>query len=143
MMRNRTHMRMPPPPWPAVRAVRWSRACLLRHQGTAALSKRPGFGEPAGSRSSRQLPGSGVTRYPSTRRGSPVRLQDAQAMVHQWISQFEDGYWPPLANLARLTEEVGELAREINARYGPKTKKPGEAAGDLGLELADCLFVLL
>lgn len=72
-----------------------------------------------------------------------MRLQDAQAMVHQWISQFEEGYWPPLANLARLTEEVGELAREINARYGPKTKKPGEAAGDLGLELADCLFVLL
>jgi|SRR5690606_5358867 len=75
--------------------------------------------------------------------GKPVRLRDAQKMVDEWIGQFEEGYWPPLANLARLAEEVGELARELNDQYGPKTKKPGEPAGDIGLELADCLFVLI
>ena len=46
-------------------------------------------------------------------------------------------------NLARLTEEVGELARELNHRYGPKKKKSDEPEADLALELADVLFVLL
>lgn len=70
-------------------------------------------------------------------------IKEAQARVDAWISQFEEGYWPPLANLARLTEEVGELARLINHRFGPKTKKPGEDDQDLALELADILFVLI
>ena len=56
-----------------------------------------------------------------------MELSEAQARVDAWIGQFEEGYWPPLANLARLTEEVGELARLLNHRFGPKTKKPGEA----------------
>ena len=64
-------------------------------------------------------------------------------MVHVWISQFEEGYWPPLSNLARLTEEVGELAREMNHRFGDKTKRSDEAEKDLALELADVLFVVL
>lgn len=70
-------------------------------------------------------------------------LREAQARVDAWIGQFEEGYWPPLVNLARLTEEVGELARLLNHRYGPKTKKPDEADQDLALELADVLFVLI
>ncbi len=74
---------------------------------------------------------------------APLTLAEAQAAVDAWIGQFRDGYWPPLANLARLVEEVGELARELNHRYGPKTKKPGEPEQDLALELADILFVLL
>ncbi len=73
----------------------------------------------------------------------PVTLRDAQAAVDAWISRFEEGYWPPLANLARLVEEVGELARELNHRHGPKRKKEEEPATDLGLELADILFVLI
>lgn len=64
-------------------------------------------------------------------------------MVHVWISQFEEGYWPPLSNLARLTEEVGELAREMNHRFGDKTKRSDEVEKDLALELADVLFVVL
>ena len=63
--------------------------------------------------------------------------------MHAWISQFEEGYWPPLSNLARLTEEVGELAREMNHRFGAKTKRSDEAEKDLALELADVLFVVL
>ena len=72
-----------------------------------------------------------------------MELKDAQARVDAWISQFEEGYWPPLTNLARLIEEVGELAREMNHRFGHKTKKPDEPDQDLALELADILFVLL
>ena len=40
-------------------------------------------------------------------------LLEAQRRVDAWISRFEEGYWPPLANLARLMEEVGELASAI------------------------------
>lgn len=70
-------------------------------------------------------------------------LADAQARVHSWISQYEEGYFDPLTNLARLAEETGELAREINHRFGQKTRKPDEPDGDLGLEMADILFVLI
>lgn len=72
-----------------------------------------------------------------------MRLREAQEAVDAWISQFEEGYWPPLSNLARLTEEVGELAREMNHRFGHKPKRADEASQDLALELADVLFVLL
>lgn len=72
-----------------------------------------------------------------------MELKKAQERVDAWISRFEEGYWPPLVNLARLVEEVGELSRELNHRYGSKTKKPDEPEQDLALELADVLFVLL
>jgi NTP pyrophosphatase (non-canonical NTP hydrolase) len=72
-----------------------------------------------------------------------MSLSESQARVHAWISRFEEGYFHPLTNLARLTEEVGELAREINHRYGQKTKKPEEPDGDLAMELADILFVVI
>ena len=70
-------------------------------------------------------------------------LSDAQRRVDAWISQFEEGYFDPLTNMTRLAEEVGELAREVNHRFGQKTKKPGEAEGDMGMEMADILFVLI
>lgn len=74
---------------------------------------------------------------------SSLTLREAQARVDAWIGQFEEGYWPPLTNLARLIEEVGELAREMNHRFGHKTKKADEPDQDLAIELADILFVLL
>ncbi len=70
-------------------------------------------------------------------------LKDAQARVDGWISRFEEGYFPPLTNLARLIEEVGELARELNHSHGHKTKKPDEAEQDLAMELGDVLFALI
>jgi NTP pyrophosphatase (non-canonical NTP hydrolase) len=72
-----------------------------------------------------------------------MEIKEAQTQVDAWISQFEEGYWPPLVNMARLMEEVGELAREMNHRFGAKTKRPEEVEQDLALELADVLFVLL
>jgi NTP pyrophosphatase (non-canonical NTP hydrolase) len=72
-----------------------------------------------------------------------MSLAESQARVDRWISQFEEGYFHPLTNMARLSEEVGELAREINHRFGQKTKKKEEAEGDLGMEMADIIFVLI
>lgn len=73
----------------------------------------------------------------------PLSLKESQQRVDAWISQFEEGYFHPLSNLARLSEEVGELARELNHRFGQKTKKSDEPEGDLAMELADILFVLI
>ncbi|HBC93187.1 MAG TPA: nucleotide pyrophosphohydrolase [Pelotomaculum sp.] len=72
-----------------------------------------------------------------------MEIKDMQAEVDNWISQFEEGYWSPLSMMACLTEEVGELAREINHQYGEKPKKQDEPIGDLALEIADILFILL
>ena len=65
-----------------------------------------------------------------------------QREIDQWI-QENGGYWPELSLLARLTEEVGELAREYNHRFGPKKKKPSERDQDLAAELGDLLWILL
>jgi NTP pyrophosphatase (non-canonical NTP hydrolase) len=72
----------------------------------------------------------------------PMTLSAAQSAVDETIREA-GGYWPPLANLARLFEECGELARAINQSHGPKVKKPGEEAAALQEELGDCLYVLL
>jgi NTP pyrophosphatase (non-canonical NTP hydrolase) len=72
-----------------------------------------------------------------------MSLSESQRRVDAWITRFEEGYFHPLTNLARLTEEVGELAREINHRFGQKTKKLEEPEGDLAMELADILFVVI
>lgn len=70
-------------------------------------------------------------------------LSPLQTRVDAWISQFEEGYFHPLTNMARLAEEVGELARDVNDRFGQKTRKPEEPEGDLGMEMADILFVII
>jgi NTP pyrophosphatase (non-canonical NTP hydrolase) len=72
-----------------------------------------------------------------------MSLNDAQQRVDAWVSQYQEGYFDPLTNLVRLAEEVGELAREVNHRFGQKTKKAEEPEGDLAMELADILFVLI
>lgn len=72
-----------------------------------------------------------------------MSFRDAQQAVDRWIGQYEEGYFSPLANVARLAEEVGELAREVNHHFGPKTKKPDEQPGSMPMELADILFVVI
>jgi NTP pyrophosphatase (non-canonical NTP hydrolase) len=72
-----------------------------------------------------------------------LTLREAQRRVDAWISQYQAGYWPPLANLARLVEETGELARLLTHREGHKPKKAGEVAQDLGLELADIIYTVI
>src|SRR5690625_3322329 len=68
--------------------------------------------------------------------------KEIQERVDQYISQFEEGYFSPLSLMARLTEEVGELAREINHFYGEKPKKETEKEKTITEELGDLLFVI-
>ncbi len=72
-----------------------------------------------------------------------MSFRAAPDSVDRWVGQFEEGYFTPLVNVARLAEEVGELAREVNHRFGPKKKKPEEPAGSIAMELADILFVVV
>ncbi|MCI0184281.1 MAG: nucleotide pyrophosphohydrolase [Acidibacillus sp.] len=70
-------------------------------------------------------------------------LANLQNDVDEYISQFEIGYFQPMTLIVRLTEELGELAREVNHTYGEKPKKSSEPNGDLALELGDLLFVII
>ena len=70
-------------------------------------------------------------------------MQNEQKLVDEWAKQFKVPYWQPLEIMARLTEEVGELAREINHRYGPKKKKASEDTKEVGEEIADIIFTLI
>ncbi|WP_047985295.1 nucleotide pyrophosphohydrolase [Ornithinibacillus californiensis] len=71
-----------------------------------------------------------------------VTTKDIQQRVDNYISQFKEGYFSPLALMARLTEEVGELAREVNHYYGEKPKKATEKENTIEDELGDILFVI-
>jgi NTP pyrophosphatase (non-canonical NTP hydrolase) len=70
-------------------------------------------------------------------------LTDVQQEIDHLIKEeWHSDYWHPLSSLARLTEEVGELAREINHRYGEKTKKASEDEGNISAELGDILYIV-
>lgn len=70
-------------------------------------------------------------------------MKELQNEVDDYISQFKEGYFSPLEMIARLTEELGELAREVNHVYGPKKKKSSEAEASISEEMGDLLFVLI
>lgn len=70
-------------------------------------------------------------------------MDTVQKQVDEWISQYKIGYFQPLEILARLTEEVGEVAREVNHRFGPKKKKSTEEKNELADELGDILFTIV
>ncbi len=71
-----------------------------------------------------------------------MSLKNIQKQVDEWTSQYKVQYWQPHEILARLIEETGELAREINHLYGPKKKKSEEDIKELGEEIADIIFTL-
>ncbi|MCM3617347.1 nucleotide pyrophosphohydrolase [Sutcliffiella horikoshii] len=74
---------------------------------------------------------------------SEKTIQEMQQEVDKYISQFKEGYFSPLAMLARMTEELGELSREINHFYGEKPKKSTEKENTIEEELGDMLFVMI
>ena len=70
-------------------------------------------------------------------------LHEVQQEIDTLIKdEWQSHYWAPLSSLARLTEEVGELAREINHSYGEKPKKSSEGAGSIAAEIGDVLYIL-
>ena len=70
-------------------------------------------------------------------------LRDYQKAVDDWAQTLEKPYWSPLSQLARLIEEVGELGRIYNHKYGDKVKKPTESPDDIEDEMGDILFDLI
>lgn len=70
-------------------------------------------------------------------------LSDLQKKIDNILQDYEKPYWEPLSNVARLVEEVGEVARIVNHRYGDKPKKSSEKDDDLEDELADVLWSVI
>lgn len=74
---------------------------------------------------------------------SDLTLKEMQQRLNQYVGQYKVGYFPPLSQVARLTEELGELAREVMAQYGEKPKKDTEAVGSIAEELTDLMISLV
>jgi NTP pyrophosphatase (non-canonical NTP hydrolase) len=72
-----------------------------------------------------------------------MSLKDVQRDVDEWVKQFKVEYFKPLEIMAALTEELGELSREINNRYGPRTKKSPEDTAEISEEITDVIFNLI
>ncbi|WP_332648747.1 nucleotide pyrophosphohydrolase [Lysinibacillus sp. 54212] len=72
-----------------------------------------------------------------------LTMHDLQQKVDDYIGQFKEGYFPPFELLARLTEELGELSREVQDVYGQKKKKSTEDISSIEEELGDFFFVLV
>ena len=65
-----------------------------------------------------------------------------QQAIDEWMKSDGWSYWTPHEMLARVTEEVGELARAVNHEYGPKKRKASEAEQTIEAELGDILYAL-
>ena len=70
-------------------------------------------------------------------------MKQLQLDVDQYIGQYKEGYFQPMEMMARMTEELGELSREVMHEYGPKKKKSSEAVNSIEEEMGDVLFVLI
>jgi NTP pyrophosphatase (non-canonical NTP hydrolase) len=69
-------------------------------------------------------------------------MNQGQQKIDQWFTKHNWAYWTPHEILARLTEEVGELARLVNHEYGPKPKKSTERAQEFEEEIGDIMYTL-
>lgn len=71
-----------------------------------------------------------------------MEIKDAQKDVDTRIKEYGN-YWEPLSMFARLAEEVGEVGRAMNIKYGGKKKKHKNDGDELSEEIADVFFTLL
>ncbi len=69
-----------------------------------------------------------------------------QERVDHWIKTYGVRYFDEKTNMILLTEEIGELSRQVARVYGEQSfkqeHKPEEIKEKLGDEMADILFVL-
>ena len=72
-----------------------------------------------------------------------MEIKELQKSVDDWIKQYGVRYFNELTNMAILTEEVGELARNIARKYGEQSFKKGEEKADIADEIVDVLWVLV
>ncbi len=73
-----------------------------------------------------------------------MQLEELQKIVDEWVSNpnYSVKYFPPFEICAQLTEEVGEVCREVAHLHGHKKKKDNEKTDGLENEIGDILFVL-
>lgn len=71
-----------------------------------------------------------------------MKIKEAQNKIDKIIEQY-GGYWEPLSMLARLMEEVGELSRAMNIKFGGKKSKFEGDGKEIDKELADVMFTLI
>ncbi len=67
-----------------------------------------------------------------------MTLDELQTVVDSWITEH-GGYWDKFQILARLTEELGEMASALQRTEG---LRPRKTEVDLGSEVGDLLFTL-
>ena len=72
-----------------------------------------------------------------------MSFEQLQKEIDLWAQQFATPYWKPHEIIARLLEEGGELAREVNHIYGPKKKKSTEENKEMGAEICDIFMTLI
>jgi NTP pyrophosphatase (non-canonical NTP hydrolase) len=106
------------------------------------IEEQQDMAEDDGTPVRKQPPSKGEAAVETEPPGHAMTLRAAQDAVDRSI-QALGGYWPPLANLARLFEECGELARVVNQTHGPKLVKSGETQALAAEELGDVLYTLL
>ena len=68
-----------------------------------------------------------------------LSLADLQDRVDEQIQAF-GGYWDPFQILARLTEELGEVAAALQRSKG---LRPHKTSVDLEAEVGDLLFTVM
>lgn len=68
-----------------------------------------------------------------------MEVKDIQEEVDKMIVKY-GGYWRPLSMMARISEEVGELARAMNIKHGDKRSKGDGDGREIEKELADVVF---
>ncbi|PIR04815.1 MAG: nucleotide pyrophosphohydrolase [Candidatus Liptonbacteria bacterium CG11_big_fil_rev_8_21_14_0_20_35_14] len=66
-----------------------------------------------------------------------------QKQVDDFMKEKGWPYWQPLSILARLFEECGEFAREVNHKDGEKKKKETEKNSSIEDEIGDIIFTLI
>lgn len=72
-------------------------------------------------------------------------LEDVQKEVDELLSDpnLSVKYFPPFELVNQMTEELGEIAREVAHLYGHKKKKKGEKTEGLKAEIGDLLFAII
>lgn len=70
-------------------------------------------------------------------------MHEDQKKLDDHMQRMGWPYWTPHQILARIVEEVGELARIVNHTFGPKPKKKTEEAQELELEVGDIYYALI
>jgi len=71
-----------------------------------------------------------------------MEISEAQKKVEELILHYGE-YWEPLSMMARITEEVGELARAMNIEYGGKMSKGDGDGREIEKEIADVFISVI